>query len=643
MRETYNKKQDSWIKEKLEFEDKLKDAQKSVHSTKDYEKTRLKSSLTEKQSELEQVKKEYDVIHDQMEFMRRENDELKRKLDDYEKVNKIQRNINADNSVMEREIKQLRIRLNNIEKSKKSDLAECKIRYESQLSAVNGELQSLQNQVMRFKRERDTYKHMLETAQKTIGELKQSPKGSHDSSKPKALHYDELEESKTKVATLEQQISCMEDELSEARLECSRLKTELVSERSNWEVKLSEFHSRVNELEEEKVLNSGRTKIVGLRTRIELAWQKEREEQQRLLQETATLARDLRQTLFEVERERDKERLEAKRKQDQIKKTSEEEQEENKRKLMELQCDLLELRDAHAKLRTTNEKLRREKERYEKEREEMRYVINDKKRTQHDDDRKINTIVEQMDNLKQVAPELFFSKEREAPYTPTPPRRTRSKSRESSPAIDGRERSMGPEEKQQQIYYIMQRLVNTTEDLRKLQKIADDEYERERIKRKMGMRRATSTENENTSNGSSNKPYVSKRVLGSSMSSLHRKSLSLEHTLQAEQKIWKNESDSMSSLQSIEMSDTDGGRSRRDVSLDSRLSGDSTQSDVADKKKKKGIFGKLKKLTKSRSIDDQDPGIFQSFKSISSRVCTTKNEFSYYVIYLHFSQVLIQI
>lgn len=48
------------------------------------------------------------------------------------------------------------------------------------------------------------------------------------------------------------------------------------------------------------MLTSGRTKIPGLKVRMELAWQKEREEHQRLLQETATLARDLRQTLFEV-------------------------------------------------------------------------------------------------------------------------------------------------------------------------------------------------------------------------------------------------------------------------------------------------------------------------------------------------------
>ena len=54
------------------------------------------------------------------------------------------------------------------------------------------------------------------------------------------------------------------------------------------------------QLEEERLLASGRTKIPGLKVRMELAWQKEREEQQRLLQETATLARDLRQTLFEV-------------------------------------------------------------------------------------------------------------------------------------------------------------------------------------------------------------------------------------------------------------------------------------------------------------------------------------------------------
>jgi len=148
--------------------------------------------------------------------------------------------------------------------------------------------------------------------------------------------------------------------IRESRLESSKIKTELVSERSANEIKISEMQSKLNEFEEERVIGSGSTKLPGMKTKLELSWQKEREDQQRLLQETSTLARDLRQTLFEVERERDKERLESKRKLDQIKRATEEEMEEGRKKIAELQCDLLELRDVHAKLRTSNEKLRRE-------------------------------------------------------------------------------------------------------------------------------------------------------------------------------------------------------------------------------------------------------------------------------------------
>lgn len=109
----------------------------------------------------------------------------------------------------------------------------------------------------------------------------------------------------------------------------------------------------------------------GMKTKLELSWQKEREESQRLLQETSTLARDLRQTLVEVERSRDKERLENRRRIEQSEKNHEEDVDDGRRKITELQCDLLELRDAHAKLRTSNEKLRLERERYERERESI--------------------------------------------------------------------------------------------------------------------------------------------------------------------------------------------------------------------------------------------------------------------------------
>ena len=155
-------------------------------------------------------------------------------------------------------------------------------------------------------------------------------------------------------------------------------------------------------MEEETLIESGRARIAGTRTKMELAWQKERESQKKLINELNTLSRDLKGTLlevlfwyklyyhldklhdlkkekvihvfniqvqvtydsiFKVEKEKERDRLDAKRKIDAMKKAYDEEQDDTKKQISDLQFDLLELRDAHAKLRTTNEKLRREKDR----------------------------------------------------------------------------------------------------------------------------------------------------------------------------------------------------------------------------------------------------------------------------------------
>lgn len=62
------------------------------------------------------------------------------------------------------------------------------------------------------------------------------------------MFFKDEESFKTNVLVLEKQISCMEDELSETRLEASRLKAELVSEKSASHVKISELQSRINEV-----------------------------------------------------------------------------------------------------------------------------------------------------------------------------------------------------------------------------------------------------------------------------------------------------------------------------------------------------------------------------------------------------------
>lgn len=274
----------------------------------------------------------------------------------------------------------------------KAEVASTRLRYETQIHTLQNELSSVHRQSERFKKDRDSYKQLLEAAQKNIGELKQNRKSYTSTSSGD-------EDDKSKIQSLEQQVGCLEDELSEARLELSKVRTDMISEKSAFEIKAAELQSKLNEYEEERILSN--SKVPGTKTRLELSWQKEREDQQRLIAETSTLARDLRQTLFEVERERDKERLESRRKIDQIKKATEEELEEGRRKISELQSDLLELRDAHAKLRTANEKLRRDRDRFEREREST-----SKRRLEQVGEKKVGALLQTVDELVKIAPDL---------------------------------------------------------------------------------------------------------------------------------------------------------------------------------------------------------------------------------------------
>ncbi|XP_058061394.1 uncharacterized protein LOC131211792 isoform X2 [Anopheles bellator] len=584
------------VKENTNLSRKLVEAQKKLatvetnaenrYASIELEKSRIKTSLEDKQHEFEKLNKEKEMNAYQVNQLKKDNEDLRGKLDDYERINKTQRTLSEHNAQLEQELKNLYVKLEASEVNVKSEVAATRLRYEQQVTNLHNELTAMQRQCERFKRDRDTFKQLVEAAQKQIGDMKANRRSLA------SVTSSSDDDDKTKIVALEQQIGCLEDELSEARLEASKVRTELVSELSASEIKISEMQSKINELEEEKIMGSGKSKVPGTKTRLELSWQKEREELQRLVQETSTLARDLRQTLFEVERERDKEKLESKRKVDQIKKTTEEEIDEGRRKVTELQSDLLELRDAHAKLRTANEKLRRDRDRYEKERENAT-----RRRIEAEGDRRVATLLQTVDELVQLTPEVQKSVPKDSITTPTGKTVT-ANSPIPTPPMRHKSPSPGPgvSHPQQSITTVLARLAEASEDLRRYQRMCDEEKDRERARRGGGMRRAASQENDTIHDA---RPVTRVNRNGGS---LYRKSLSLDQSMQAEQQgqlIWKEGDDSMSSLQSI---DSDYGMMRRESSLDSRLSTGSTQSDMPRmRKKKRGIMGTLRSLSLTRN------------------------------------------
>ncbi|XP_034129893.1 myosin-1 isoform X4 [Drosophila guanche] len=599
--------------ERTDMARKLNEAQKKIAELQaktlktgnngDHERTMLKNKLAEKEHEYERLRRENEMNIDLVFQLRKDNDDLNGKLSDYNRIEQAQVSLNGHGARRDAEIRELKEKLQSTELQMKSEVATTRLRYEQQVKNLSGELNSMQRQCERFKKDRDAFKQMLEVAQKKIGDLKANNTGRQSRG---SMHSSD-DDDKSKIAYLEQQIGHLEDQLVESRLEGSKVKTELVSERSANEIKISEMRSKLNEFEEERVIGSGSTKLPGMKTKLELSWQKEREDQQRLLQETSTLARDLRQTLFEVERERDKERLESKRKLDQIKRATEEEMEEGRKKIAELQCDLLELRDVHAKLRTSNEKLRRERERYEKE------LV--KRRMEADGgDRKVGALLQTVDELVKIAPDLKMAR---SSYDNT--------LRPEQPNVR-RSRSPSPTLSSTQISTVLARLAEASEELRKFQRLNEDEQERSRIRRG-NLRRAASQENDHHGSTSSVASAAGSQRGGVRLSrnsgnngSLIRKSLSLDHSIQRDQNIWRQDDGSVSSMQSI---DSELGGLVRDSSLDSRLdsrlSGGSTQSDIprGPRKKKKGIMGKLRSLTKSSRNSESEISIQGSDSDIS--------------------------
>lgn len=103
-----------------------------------------------------------------------------------------------------------------------------------------------------------------------------------------------------------------------------------------------------------------------------------------------------------------------------------------------MQCDLMDLRDAHAKLRTINEKLRREKDKIEQECESLR-LCNVRLRSDPQVEVKINNLSQLIKSLT-----IMFNENNELSNktinllnTPTPPvRRKSSISRETSPDLN---------------------------------------------------------------------------------------------------------------------------------------------------------------------------------------------------------------
>ncbi|CAL4063312.1 unnamed protein product [Meganyctiphanes norvegica] len=606
LRETFNNRQDTWIKEKLNMQDELKDLEERLSKASNdqnlsFEKKRLKDIIEDKNIQIDQLKRDEETMKDQLSYYRRDADELRRKVDDLEKLsalNERQKSTVNDTTTLDATIKDLKNKLSSSEKSSKMDITKLKMKYDNKQKSLTEEVAELQGHMTKYRRERDTFKEMLDGAQRTITELK----GATPKVMSRADNATEASAHLARVQEFQATVTELEDKYADAKLECTRAKNEQQDGKTTYEIQLSEMQSKINEYEEDRLLGGGARRVPGLRTRLELNWQKEREEQQRLIQETATLAKDLRETLYEVERERDIERLEAKRKVEQLKKTVGEDNKDTRGKVQELQRDLLDLREAHAKLRQINEKLRREKDRTEVEREAMRDKWIGSSREHLHQQSKMELLMDQMKAVKDLAP-LVLGED-----------------------ITGKEGSLtrlsgeAKPKTKEEFTTNLKNACKTMEEMKRILNLTDD---RDRLKRAPSFRRALSVADDSEDEGS---PRRARSGLRGGLkgpkgpkSQLYRKTQSLDHQMAEERgKIWvSTDQGSTSSIGSIDSTMTDP--KLRDVSLD-RISTGSQTSEVDPSGEKKKKVSKVKSAIGTATMKAMSVGMGGSGESLPEKV-----------------------
>jgi len=644
LRATYNSKSDDWIKEKLELERQVSDLETAIKSSAgngwDAERNRFKSIIEDRDSQITNMKIEFDVAKSQLASSRKENEDVKQKLQDYEKMNKYGKSAaNTSNSSDKGELDELKKQLATEQKERKSDINNTKMKYDSKIAIMTEEIHALKSQSSKYRRERETYKEMFEGVQKKLTE-----KGGKLAPGEAAA---ELNAACSKINDMSYQLHVLEDELADAKMEAAKANANSMAQKSNYEIQLAEQNSKINEMEEEALIDSGRARIAGTRTKMELAWQKERESQKKLINELNTMSRDLKGTLLEVEKEKERDRLDSKRKIEAMKRAFDEEQEDTKKQITDLQYDLLELRDAHAKLRTTNEKLRRDKD---KSVDDVRIVS--KTRSEYGEDKKIQRLISDMDEFLGVLPkflgsDILVKEERNG---------------RPSTRVKDDEKSIAKMEFKSALF----RVKETKEELEQLHKISEEE-----VRKRGGMRRGESVESNvdmlDSPRGRSGIRNASTSV-SSQKRALYRKAVSMGDGMATEQSnIWQSKesvgsNESLASNASIPLpvpvrtrsarggsesgysSDTYNAmtirRLERDTSVDrlstgSRESMQSTQSEwlPGEKKKSKGLLGKLKNAvaTKNRNISEErefgsgsdiSTASVQSKQSTSSKMST---------------------
>ncbi|CAG0925937.1 unnamed protein product, partial [Notodromas monacha] len=181
------------------------------------------------------------MLQSQLDRLRQENDVNKQKLEDFERLSSFQsRSISSDTTRLEQEIRSLKQDIADMEKSHKSEVSQMRMRHDSRILQLNHEIATLRQQFSKAGRERDTFRDMLDGAQKTISDLRHEGKAAKEQTfehKMEETYQDQIQE-------LQERLTTLEDELSDSRMENVKVSSDMAADRAHWQLKIVQLQTR---------------------------------------------------------------------------------------------------------------------------------------------------------------------------------------------------------------------------------------------------------------------------------------------------------------------------------------------------------------------------------------------------------------
>ncbi|KAL4217860.1 hypothetical protein ACF0H5_022599 [Mactra antiquata] len=298
--------------------------------------------------------------------------------------------------------------LHHHEKILRAEYMAMKVRYETQLDRLQKEHMKLLEVVLKLQKEKNLDQEIIQGIQRGMANIKENY--TIDLSRWKdertvlESHISQIEEGKEIAQHLRAQIDALKRQLTDQDIERTDLVNKMTTERRNWDIERAQLNSKVNQLEEQlAIFVQAQSKSKDVQYRMEVAWEKERAEQKRLLNEAHTVAMDLQEQLSRRDEENAREKKNLLEQMEKHRKDYDEEKMSREKMSLEINTGEARVKHLEKQLDDVKDKQKKELDSWTKEKGELLRRLAEMRKLHLRDVRRIDDVLAALKRLRELA------------------------------------------------------------------------------------------------------------------------------------------------------------------------------------------------------------------------------------------------